>query len=153
MCGALKLCLGVLSVQLFSELLCVFDGVAVGVVVEVGVDGAGFLGLVFEPVGPILQCRLGVVAGISAGRTVETNVDDLAGDGAGRFLAGHVVDTEAHAGFFEQLEGLIDVPAFVPEFEDGRLIFGQHLDKTLEQVEVFVQAGRQLIENRAERVL
>ena len=54
MCGALKLCLGVLSVQLFSQRLCVFDGVAVGVVVEVGVDGAGPLRLALEPLGPIL---------------------------------------------------------------------------------------------------
>ena len=50
----LKLCLSMLSFQLFSQCHCVFDGVGLGVVVEIDVDGAHLLGLVFEPVCPVL---------------------------------------------------------------------------------------------------
>jgi len=55
------------------------------------------------------------------------------------------VDAETDAGFFEQLVGIIGVPAFVPEFNDGGFSFRQKPDKSFEQIEVFLQAGRQLI--------
>ena len=124
---------------------------AADVVVEIGVYAACFFGLFFEPFCPFLQLGFRVAACISAGRAVEADVNDIGGDHAGRFFAGHVVDAEADAQFTKQLESIIAVPAFVPEFKDGSFSLRQQLDKSFEQVEVFVQAGRQLIQNRAER--
>ena len=94
-----------------------------------------------------------VAAGVPAGCAVEANVNDIAGDNAGGFFAGHVVNAEAGAGFIEQVVGIVGVPAFVPEFEDGGFSFGQQPYESFEQVEIFVQAGRQLVEDWAERVL
>jgi len=36
------------------QLFCVFNGVGLGVVVEIDVDGAHIFGLIFEPVCPVL---------------------------------------------------------------------------------------------------
>ncbi len=53
--NTLKLHSGVLLLELLFQLFCVFDGVGVGIVVEIGVDAAGVFGLLFEPFGPVLQ--------------------------------------------------------------------------------------------------
>jgi len=81
---------------------------------------------------------------------VEADVDNIAGDDAGGFFAGHVVDAKAGMGFIKQFVGIVRVPAFVPEFKDGGFSSGQQLHKSFEQVEILVQAGRQLIEDWAE---
>ena len=46
--NALKLHSGVLLLELLFQLLCVFYGVGVGIVVEIGVEAASFFGLFFE---------------------------------------------------------------------------------------------------------
>ena len=53
--NALKFHSEVLLLKLLFQLSCVFDGVAVDVVVEIGIDAAGLFGLLFEPFGPVLQ--------------------------------------------------------------------------------------------------
>ena len=123
---------------------------AADVVVEISIDGAGFLSIFFEPFGPVLQCGFGIMTRVSAGCAMEADINNVARDYAGRFLAGHVMDAKANAALIQQFEGVILIPAFVPKLEYSRSLFGQELDKTREQIQILVQAGRQLAEDRAE---
>jgi hypothetical protein len=51
----LSILLGVLDIlEFLFQLHSIFDGVALGVVVEIDVDGMHFFGLVLEPFGPVL---------------------------------------------------------------------------------------------------
>ena len=54
--NALKFHSEVLLLKLLFQLFCVFDGVAVDVVVEIDVDAKCLVLVFFEPFGPVLQC-------------------------------------------------------------------------------------------------
>jgi len=81
---------------------------------------------------------------------VEANVDYVADNASWRFIAGHVVNAESGSKFTKELERVSGVPAFVSKFKDGRGGIRKQPDKVFEQVEVLVEAWRQLIKDWSE---
>ncbi len=99
--NALKFHSEVLLLKLLFQLFCVFDGVGVGIVIEIGVDAASLFGVLLEPFGPVLQSGFRIVSLVSTCCAMKTNVYYIGCDYAGRFFAGHIVDAKADLQFFE----------------------------------------------------
>ncbi len=84
---------------------------------------------------------------------MEADVSGAPARPARRLDALEVVGNEADAVAIEQREDLIVVPAGVAELDDMLEVAGQLLEEIPEPLEVFVEARRQLVEDRAERRL
>ena len=87
---------------------------------------------------------------VLAGRVVEAEVDEVCGDDAGDVAVTEVVDAESGAGTVEEVEDIVCDPRVVPEFEDSEDFRRKYPDEVIEAREVFVETGRQLIEDGAE---
>jgi hypothetical protein len=61
---------------------------------------------------------------------VESNVNYIPSDYARRGDTRQVVNAKARIKFTEQLVSIVGKPAFVPEFENSDLVFGQNLHKS-----------------------
>ena len=79
----------------------VINSVGVVIVVEIDIDGADVAAIILNPIGPVLQCSRGVIAGVSAGCAVETDVDNIACNYARSFEAAEVVNAKAGAEFIQ----------------------------------------------------
>jgi len=124
-----------------------------GIVVKVNVDAMDLLDVCFYPLGPIFEGRFAVVAIISADCAVKANVNHIAGYDTRRRDAQQIVDAKAYAEFVKQVVCILRKPAFVPEFKNSLPAFRQKLQKISQPINVFVEAGRQLIKDRAETFL